>query len=103
MKLIKKLLKLLGILVIGVAIACAIFFAPQYVTSFNTQGVATTTQSVATPAFKLIEEKDVLDESQEELERIKRDLDAEEAKLLEEIEERELRLERIREIRLSFQ
>ena len=77
------------------------YVAPQNATST----VATTTEAV---------ERDVVEEAQAELERINTELDAEETRLLEEIEaieleaqsqvdEREQRLEQIRETRVSFQ
>ena len=47
-------------------------------------------------------EIDVIDSAKIELERINTELDAEEVKLLQEIEERETRLESIRETRTSF-
>ena len=72
----------------------------------------TATSTVATTTEVL--ERDVVGEAQAELERINAELDAEETRLLEEIEaiqleaqsqvdEREQRLEQIRETRVSFQ
>ena len=72
----------------------------------------TATSTVATTTEVL--ERDVVGEAQAELERINTELDAEETRLLEEIEaiqleaqsqvdEREQRLEQIRETRVSFQ
>ena len=47
-------------------------------------------------------EMDVLDKAKQGLESINAELDAEETMLIQEIEEREQRLEQIREIRMSF-
>ena len=73
----------------------------------------TATSTVATTTTEAVE-RDVVEEAQAELERINTELDAEETRLLEEIEviqleaqsqvdEREQRLEQIRETRVSFQ
>ena len=73
----------------------------------------TATSTVATTTTEAVE-RDVVEEAQAELERINTELDAEETRLLEEIEaiqleaqsevdQREQRLEQIRETRVSFQ
>jgi hypothetical protein len=62
-------------------------------------------QTLATSTSATVEEEvelDVIDSATIELERINQELDAEEQKLLQEIEERKARLERIRETRSSF-
>jgi phosphopantothenate synthetase len=48
-------------------------------------------------------EVDLIQKAQEELERINQELDAEEQKLLQEIEERKTRIENIHKTRASFQ
>lgn len=47
--------------------------------------------------------QDLIQKAQEELERINQELDAEEQKLLQEIEERKTRIENIHKTRASFQ
>ena len=98
---IKLIKRIVLITIIGVAIGAAIFFGVPFYQEHTKEAPVT---PVATTTPDIIEEyQDVLDESQEELLRIKQELDNEEQKLLDEIDERELRLERIRELRLSFQ
>ena len=65
-----------------------------------TAPVATSTDSTTIP---VVEHRDVVEEARAELERINNELDAEEVRLLEEIQERESRLEDIRATRMSFQ
>jgi len=60
-------------------------------------------QTLATSTSAVVEEElDVIDSASIELERINAELDAEEQKLLQEIDARKARLERIRETRTSF-
>lgn len=59
-------------------------------------------ERVATTTVEVVEEMDVIDAAKAELERINTELDLEEQKLLEEIKNREERLEQIRETRMSF-
>lgn len=100
-RIIKSVVKWTKILLVGVIVGAAVYFGGQYVYEQRNQPVHVPT---ATSTPDIIEEyQDVLDESQQELQRIKNELNAEETKLLEEIDEREGRLERIRELRLSFQ
>ena len=56
----------------------------------------------ATTTMEVVEELDVVEAAQAELDRINMELDAEEARLLEEAAVIESKLEKIRETRMSF-
>lgn len=89
---------LLGIVAIGV-VGGITYFVPNDYSVQNVQPeVASTTQSVVDEV-----EEDALDKANQELERINTELDAEETRLLEERDRIDARLERILEIRSSFQ
>lgn len=67
----------------------------------TTEDVRESTEVEITAQPEVVE-VDVIDSAKAELERINQELDAEEARLREEIAERQLRIERIKETRQGF-
>lgn len=61
------------------------------------------TDEVVASSTPAVESRDVVEEARQQLERINQELDAEETILMDEIKQRESRLEKIRETRMSFQ
>jgi len=80
--------------VVGLA-ALSNIFVSETVVKVEREQVATTTEEIV--------EADVIDAAKLELERINKELDLEETRLLEERDAIDARLERIRETRTSFQ
>lgn len=93
MKIIKT--AIVGILLVGLMSLVIELFYNKPLEVINTDSTATSTVEVL--------EKDLIDKAREELERINSELDLEEAKLIQEKEAINSRLESIRETRESFQ
>lgn len=92
----KRKLTLGALLVVFVGIISGVSSTSKYVAP-----EPITTEEVSATSTVTVE-RDVVEEAQKELERINAELDAEETKLLEELEILENRLEQIRETRVSF-
>lgn len=88
---------IIGILVV-VMMAVALAFRNSEPVTYVKEQV-----EVQEPQPEEIVEEDTIEKARQELERINAELDAEEQKLLDEIKEREVRIEKIRETRMSFQ
>lgn len=86
-------------LVLGVLVAL-VFGGLMYLNPAETMVVTNPSEPIV--EVEVVEESDIVAEARRELERINVELDAEETRLLEEIKERQSRIEEIRETRASF-
>lgn len=93
------LVAVLGTLVVGSIVLSEAQNAPVTYENPNQEVSSTSTPETAQEAVQV----DVIDEMQRELDRINAELDAEEQRLLEERDNIDARLDRIRETRMSFQ
>ena len=93
-------MKLIKTLVVGMLLAGTMGVIVTYI-PVDEEVVINQPLISATSTDPVVEE-DVLEKANRELERISRELDEEEARLLQEIADREARLEQIRQTRTSF-